>query len=32
MMTEYYYGDWIGETFECPKCGEEIEVKNVEWD
>lgn len=32
MMPEYYYGDWIGNTFECLECGKEIEVKNVEWD
>ena len=32
MMLEYYYGDWIGNTFECHECGEEIEVKDVDWD
>lgn len=32
MMTEYYYGDWIGNTFDCSKCGGEIEIKNVDWD
>lgn len=32
MMHEYYYGDWIGDTFECPECGREIEIKNVDWD
>ena len=32
MMPEYYYGDWIGDTFECPECGGEIEIKDVDWD
>lgn len=32
MMSEYYYGDWIGDIFECPECGEKIEVKDVDWD
>ena len=32
MMSEYYYGDWIGDMFECPECGKEIEIKNVDWD
>lgn len=32
MMSEYYYGDWVGDTFECPECEEEIEIKDVEWD
>ena len=32
MMSEYYYGDWIGDTFECLKCEEEIEIKDVDWD
>lgn len=33
MMREYYYGDWVGDTFRCPECGEEIiEIKNVDWD
>lgn len=32
MMSEYYYGDWIEDIFECPECGDEIEVKDVDWD
>lgn len=32
MMSEYYYVDWIGDTFDCSECGEKIEVKNVDWD
>lgn len=32
MISEYYYGDWIGDTFECPECEEEIEIKDVDWD
>lgn len=31
MMSNDYYEDWAGETFECPECGKEISVKGVNW-